>query len=254
LAASPATTAPVVTIAPAAGAAVVEVPHDGPPLTAGDAELAAADEAPVVPLTAVPAAAPPVDPPGQGGATGAATGVGVGITGADVGGELVGVVVTPADGAPAVVVAVVADPVVAGGTAGGGGVAVGVVATGAGAGAGDGVGEPVEVWAAPDVAVVNVVAPDPAGAVVLVAVPTAAVADAATQRQASSTDTPLRITPRTCFPNPSAKAGLLGYTRWRVTSSQPYGLSPRVTMSGSVAGREPHNKSGGSQPYQASRR
>ncbi len=189
------TTAPVV-IVPAAGAAVVWVAHEGVPPTVGNAEVAAAgDDAPAPPLAAVPAVAPLADPPVHGWATGAATGVGVGVevTGADVGGGFGAVGVAPGAGAPAVVVGVVGDPVVAGGGTGVEVAAVVVVATDEGAA--DVVSEPVEVWpTAVTAAAIVAVAPDPAAALVPVAAPTAAVADAATHRLASSTDRALTVT------------------------------------------------------------
>jgi hypothetical protein len=106
------------------------------------------------------------------------------------------------------VVGVAGDPVVAGGGTGGG---VVVVATDDGAG--DVVSEPVEVWpTAVAASVIVAVAPDPAAALVPVPAPTAAVADAAKPRLASSTDSALTITPRGCFPKPPTQSGLLGYT------------------------------------------
>ena len=184
------TTAPVV-IVPAAGAAVVWVPHEGVPPTVGNAEVAAAgDDAPATPLAAVAAVAPLADPPPHGWVTGAATGVGVGVevTGAAVGGGFGAVGVAPGAGPAAVVVAGV--PVVAGDGTGGG---VVVVATDDGAA--DVVSEPVEVWpTAVAAAAIVTVAPDPAAALALVGVPTAAVADAATHRPASSPDRPRTIT------------------------------------------------------------
>ena len=186
------TTAPVV-IVPAAGAAIVWVPHEGVPPTVGNAEVAAAgDGAPATPLAAVPAVAPVADPPAHGWVTGAATGVGVGVevTGAAVGGGFGAVGVADGAGPAAVVVGVAGDPVVAGGGTGGG---VVVVATDDGAA--DVVSEPVEVWpTAVAAAAIVTVAPDPAAALVPVGVPTAAVADAATHRPASSTDRPRTIT------------------------------------------------------------
>ena len=94
------------------------------------------------------------------------------------------------------VVGVVGDPAVAGDGTGVtvvGVVVVVVVATGGGAA--DVVSEPVEVWPTAVTAVAIVaVAPDPAAALVPVALPTAAVADAATHRLASSADRPLTDT------------------------------------------------------------
>jgi hypothetical protein len=137
------TTAPVV-IVPAAGAAIVWVPHEGVPPTVGNAEVAAAgDDAPATPLAAVPAVAPLADPPAHGWVTGAATGVGVGVTGADVGGGFGTVGVAPGAGPAAIVVGVAGDPVVAGDDTGVEVVAVVVVATDEGAA--DVVSEPVEV-------------------------------------------------------------------------------------------------------------
>jgi hypothetical protein len=112
----------VVTVAPAAGTAVVGVPHEGTPPPVGDAEVAAGGEE-----------APLVDPPVHGWVTGGI--VGIGATGADAGGGFV-VVVVPAGGkAPPVgglVLAGVGDGVAAGVGDGvvatvGGGVVVGVV-------------------------------------------------------------------------------------------------------------------------------
>jgi hypothetical protein len=114
----------VVTVAPAAGTAVVGVPHDGTPPPVGDAEVAAGgDDAPDAPL---------VDPPVHGWVTGGI--VGIGATGADAGGGFV-VVVVPAGGKAPVgglVLAGVGDGVAAGVGDGvvatvGGGVVVGVV-------------------------------------------------------------------------------------------------------------------------------
>jgi hypothetical protein len=90
-------------------------------------------------------------------------------------------------------VGVAGDPVVAGDDTGVEVVAVVVVATDEGAA--DVVSEPVEVWpTAVTAAAIVAVGPDPAAALVPVGVPTAAVADAATLRPASSTDRPPTIT------------------------------------------------------------
>jgi hypothetical protein len=107
----------VVTVAPAAGTAVVGVPHEGTPPPVGDAEVAAGGEE-----------APLVDPPVHGWVTGGI--VGIGATGADAGGGFV-VVVVPAGGKAPVgglVLAGVGDGVAAGVVATvGGAVVVGVV-------------------------------------------------------------------------------------------------------------------------------
>jgi hypothetical protein len=77
-----------------------------------------------------------------------------------------------------------------------------------GAGATDVVIDPAEVCPTPvAAAAIPAVAPDPPAAVVPVAAPTAAVADATTHRLASSTGTARMVTARKCHPkvamNPS---------------------------------------------------
>lgn len=207
------TTAPVVRAPPAAGTAVAGVPHEADPPAGADAELpVAGDDAPATPL---------VDPPVHGWVTGGVAGVG----GAAVGGGFV-VIVVPAGGeAPAVgglvlvgagavvVVGVAADVVVAGGGAGGGGVAVVVVVTGAGAA--EVVTEPAvtcPTWVV--AAAVPEVAPGAATAVVPVIPPTAAVADATRHRLASSTESALTVTARTCPANPVMIPWVLERVRW----------------------------------------
>jgi hypothetical protein len=170
----------VVTVALAAGTAVVGVPHERPPPAGGGADVAVGgDDAPAAPLDAVPAPAPP---PEQGwvtgGVAGAGVGVGVGVVGAAVGSELVVVVVPAGDGGAAVA---------------GGLVLVGVVGDVGVPGAGAG-GRVVAV-------VVVVVAGADAADIVAVAAPTAAVADAATQRLARSTASALPVTATRCLPN-----------------------------------------------------
>jgi hypothetical protein len=185
----------VVSVAPAAGTAVVGVPHEGVPPAVGDAEVAVGgDDAPTAPLAPVPAVAPLVAPPVHGWVTGgvAGVGVGVGVGVADVGGGFV-VVVVPAGGeAPAVGGLVFVDAGV--------GVVGGVVVAGGGAG---GV-----------VAVVGVVTGADAADVVPVAAPTPAVADAATHRLATTTASALTVTASRCFPNPATIASVLKRMRW----------------------------------------
>jgi hypothetical protein len=200
------TTAPAVSVAPAAGTVVVGVPHEGVPPPVGDAEVAGeGDDAPAAPLATVPVVAPLVDPPGHGCVTGGVAGGGVG--GADVGGGLV-VIVVPAGGeAPAVGrlvpvdagVGVVGGVVVGVGGAAGGGVVVVVVV--AGAAASDVVTNPAEACPTPDAgAAVPAVVPAPAGAIVPVAAPTPAVADAARHRLASSTERAPTVAASRCCP------------------------------------------------------
>jgi hypothetical protein len=205
------TTAPVVSVAPAAGTAVGAAPHEEVPPAAGDVEVAAGgDGAPVVPLAPAPAVAALVDPPVHGCVMG-------GGAGADVGGELV-VVGVPGGGEAPVVGAVVGVVVVGGGVAGvvvvGGGVAGVTVVVVTGAGAADVDSEPAEVCPTSVAAgAVPVVAPDPAAALVAVAAPTAAVAEAATHRVTRSTETALTVTARRCCPisavNPSVPECML---------------------------------------------
>jgi hypothetical protein len=196
------TTAPVVSVAPAAGTAVGPAPHEEVPPAVGDVEVpAGGDGAPVVPLAPAPAVAALVDPPVHGWVMGG------GATGAAGGGELV-VVVVPAGGEAPAVGAVVGVVVVEGGVAGvvvvGGGVAGVTVVVVTGAGAADVGTEPPEVCPTSVAAgAVPVVAPDPAAAVVAVAAPTAAVAEAATHRVARSTEIALTVTARRCCPNPA---------------------------------------------------